>query len=47
MEGLGMEDGEAFFKEQSYTGIAVNENDEIVGLIFFTRIILDRCGHIV
>ena len=28
MEGLGMEDGEAFFKEQSYTGIAVNENDE-------------------
>ena len=40
LEDLGVEDGEAFFKEQSYTGIAVNENDEIVGLIFFTRIIL-------
>ena len=37
LEDLGVEDGEAFFKEQSYTGIAVNENDEIV---FFTRIIL-------
>ena len=37
LEDLGVEDGEAFFKEQSYTGIAVNENDEI---IFFTRIIL-------
>ena len=32
LEDLGVEDGEAFFKEQSYTGIAVNENDEIVGL---------------
>ena len=27
LEDLGVEDGEAFFKEQSYTGIAVNEND--------------------
>ena len=24
LEDLGVEDGEAFFKEQSYTGIAVN-----------------------
>ena len=30
LEDLGVEDGEAFFKEQSYTGIAVNENDEII-----------------
>ena len=25
LEDLGVKDGEAFFKEQSYTGIAVNE----------------------
>ena len=46
MEGLGMEDGEAFFKEQSYTGIAVNENDEIVGLYILHPNNIGRCGHI-
>ena len=37
LEDLGVEDGEAFFKEQSYTGIAVNENDEIIGYAMFSR----------
>ena len=46
MEGLGMEDGEAFFKEQSYTGIAFNENDEIVGLYILHPNNIGRCGHI-
>ena len=41
-----MEDGEAFFKEQSYTGIAVNENDEIVGLYILHPNNIGRCGHI-
>ena len=40
LEDLGVEDGEAFFKEQSYTGIAVNEMMRSWDFIFFTRIIL-------
>ena len=46
LEDLGVEDGEAFFKEQSYTGIAVNENDEIVGLYILHPNNIGRCGHI-
>lgn len=46
LEDLGVEDGEAFFKEQSYTGIAVNENDEIVGLYIVHPNNIGRCGHI-
>ena len=45
-EESGVEDGEAFFKEQSYTGIAVNENDEIVGLYIVHPNNIGRCGHI-
>ena len=45
LEDLGVEDGEAF-KEQSYTGIAVNENDEIVGLYILHPNNIGRCGHI-
>ena len=41
-EALGVEDGE----EQSYTGIAVNENDEIVGLYILHPNNIGRCGHI-
>ena len=44
LEDLGVE--EAFFKEQSYTGIAVNENDEIVGLYILHPNNIGRCGHI-
>lgn len=40
LEDLGVEDGEAFFKEQSYTGIAVNKMMRSWDYIFFTRIIL-------
>lgn len=46
LEDFGVEDGEAFFKEQSYTGIAVNENDEIVGLYILHPNNIGRCGHI-
>lgn len=46
LEELGLEEGEAFFKEQSYTGIAVNENDEIVGLYILHPNNIGRCGHI-
>ena len=46
LEDLGVEDGEAFFKEQSYTGIAVNENDEIVGLYILHPNNIGKCGHI-
>ena len=46
MEDLGVEDGEAFFKEQSYTGIAVNESGEIVGLYILHPNNIGRCGHI-
>ena len=46
LKDLGVEDGEAFFKEQSYTGIAVNENDEIVGLYILHPNNIGRCGHI-
>ena len=46
LEELGLEDGEAFFKEQSYTGIAVNENDEVVGLYILHPNNIGRCGHI-
>ena len=46
LENLGIEDGEVFFKEQSYTGIAVNESGEIVGLYILHPNNIGRCGHI-
>ncbi len=44
---LTPEEGDAFFKEQTYTGIAVNEeNSEIVGLYILHPNNVGRCGHI-
>ena len=41
------ETGDAFFKEQTYTGIAVNtDNNEIVGLYILHPNNVGRCGHI-
>lgn len=39
--------GDTFFKSQTYTGIAYNEeNDEIVGLYILHPNNVGRCGHI-
>lgn len=46
-ETLTAETGDQFFKEQTYTGIAVNtENNEIVGLYILHPNNVGRCRHI-
>ena len=46
-EGLSPEEGDAFFKEQTYTGIAENaESGEVVGLYILHPNNIGRCGHI-
>ena len=46
-ENLTEETGDAFFKGQTYTGIAVNiDNNEIVGLYILHPNNVGRCGHI-
>ena len=46
-EPLTEESGHAFFTEQSFTGLAVDEsNDEIVGLYILHPNNVGRCGHI-
>ena len=46
-ENLTKESGDAFFKEQTYTGVAENgETGEIVGLYILHPNNVGRCGHI-
>ena len=46
-EPLTEESGHAFFTEQSFTGLAVDEsNGEIVGLYILHPNNVGRCGHI-
>ena len=46
-EVLTPESGDAFFKEQTYTGIAENaESGEVVGLYILHPNNIGRCGHI-
>ena len=46
-ENLTVETGDPFFKEQTYTGIAVNtETNEITGLYILHPNNVGRCGHI-
>ena len=46
-EDLTRESGDAFFKEQTYTGIAENtETGEVVGLYILHPNNVGRCGHI-
>lgn len=46
-ECLTVTSGDIFFSEQSFTGIAVNEdNNEIVGLYILHPNNIGRCGHI-
>lgn len=44
-ELLTLEEAKAFFEEQSYTGVAV-ENGEILGLYIVHPNNIGRCGHI-
>ena len=39
-------EGEAFFKGQTYTGLAMDENNKIVGLYILHPNNVGRCGHI-
>lgn len=43
---LDEETGDEFFKSQSYTGIAADENGEIVGLYILHPNNVGRCGHL-
>ena len=46
-EELTQETGDAFFKEQTYTGIAKDaDNGEVVGLYILHPNNVGRCGHI-
>lgn len=45
-ESLTEETGRLFFEEQTYTGIAVNEQGTIVGLYILHPNNVGRCGHI-
>lgn len=46
-EDLTEEDADAFFRQQSYTGVAVNEDSgEIAGLYILHPNNVGRCGHI-
>ena len=46
-ENLTKESGDAFFREQTYTGVAENEETgEIVGLYILHPNNVGRCGHI-
>ena len=43
---LDAESGLTFFSAQNYVGVAVNENDEAVGLYILHPNNIGRCGHI-
>ena len=45
-EFLDFKTGEEFFGEQTYTGVAVDENDKVVGLYILHPNNIGRCGHI-
>lgn len=46
LELLDGKTGDEFFQSQSYTGIAVDENGEIVGLYILHPNNVGRCGHL-
>lgn len=45
-ELLNEQSGDEFFSSQSYTGIAYDESDELVGLYILHPNNVGRCGHI-
>lgn len=46
IDELDEKTGEEFFQSQSYTGVAADENGEIVGLYILHPNNVGRCGHI-
>ena len=46
MEQLDEKKGKKFFGSQSFTGVAVNDDDEVVGLYILHPNNIGRCGHI-
>ena len=44
-ESLNPETGAEFFSSQSYCGVAVNENDAVIGLYILHPNNVGRCGH--
>lgn len=46
LELLDERTGDEFFKSQSFTGLAVNENGEVLGLYILHPNNVGRCGHI-
>ena len=46
LETLDEESGDAFFTEQSFTGLAFDEAGELVGLYILHPNNIGRCGHI-
>lgn len=45
-EALDFDSAKEFFSSQSYTGVAENENGEIVGMYILHPNNVGRCGHI-
>ena len=45
-EYLDIETGEAFFGSQTFTGVAVDDSGEVVGLYILHPNNIGRCGHI-
>ena len=45
-EPLDFDSAKEFFESQSYTGVAENENGEIVGMYILHPNNIGRCGHI-
>lgn len=45
-ELLTEKSGEAFFKSQSFTGVALDENEIVIGLYILHPNNVGRCGHI-
>ncbi len=43
---LGLNDGKKFFSSQSYCGVAVDEDERVVGLYILHPNNVGRCGHI-
>lgn len=43
---LDNESGAAFFEEQTYCGVCVDENDNVMGLYILHPNNIGRCGHI-
>lgn len=43
---LTVDDGLEFFESQTYTGVAVDENNEVVGIYIVHPNNIGRCGHI-